>query len=108
MSARIVEHRTMDGVYGIEYLQMIVDHQEHGRLLLTEGFGGHDTPEGGQYRWKHGLAAKLHPGDTFADLDAPWNDHTDTIGAVLGGHDDSRPVQEWRGYIVSALAEGAR
>lgn len=108
MSATILEHETETGRCGMSAVLVVVEHPEHGRLLLVEGFGGLDAPQGGAYRWEHGTAYRLRPGDTFASLRAePWNEITSTYEAMLRGYDDSRPLLEWSGHAVRAVAESA-
>ena len=104
MKTKIIAQRTTEGQYEIPCQQVIVDHQKYGRLLLVEGFGGGDI-EGMTYRWRHGLAVQLRDNDTFATLDAPRNDWCKTMGAVLEGQDDSRPVLTWDGVVISAMAK---
>lgn len=108
MKAKIVEKRTVTGQYDIDFDQMIVDHPEHGRLFLSEGFGGLDSLEGGAYRWKHGLAIALKKDDTFDSLECgEWNEIFALYEAVMQGYDDSRPILPWSGYAIKALADGA-
>lgn len=102
--AMLVESRIIEGKYGFDQQQAIVDHPKHGRILITEQWGGGDV-EGEQYRFKHGLAAKLHDNDTFETIDAPWNDCVTTIDAVLHGQDKSRPVFEWYGKALVSIAK---
>lgn len=102
----IIEKRTVEGAYNFDCTQAIIDTEKHGRLLVVEGFGGQDGPEGGCYRWKHGLVAKLRAADTFEALNQDWNECTSTIAAVLGGHDQSRPLLwDWSGHAISSLVE---
>lgn len=89
MENKIVESRTVTGAYDFNCDQIIIDHHRHGRLLLTEGWGG-DEVIGEQYRWRQGLAAKLQPTDSFA---------------VLNHHDQDRPLLDWPGQMVERLAQ---
>lgn len=100
----VVERNTQEGLYRFDTDSMIVDTEKHGRLLITDGWGG-DEVNGECYRWRHGLALQLKPDDTFESLDEPWNDCTSTIQAVLAGHDTERPVLEWDGNLISRIAK---
>ena len=107
MKTKLIESTTLAGLYDMDATIAIVDHPTHGRLLLCDGFGGMDEPRGGMYRWEHGVVCQLHPDDTLADLEADWNDFTTIREAVITGHDDSRPILEWTGSQVAALAKSA-
>jgi len=48
----LIEYDYQRSAYGRKQSRAIVQHHEHGRLLLVEGFGGTRTIEGGAYRWK--------------------------------------------------------
>ena len=102
----LVSSRTIKGRYGCGAQQAIIDHSRYGRILITEQWGGGNL-QGEQYRFSHGLAAKLHDDDTFDALDAPWNKWTSTIDAVLGAHDNSRPIFEWPGKVLVSIAKKA-
>lgn len=104
--ATVIEKRNIKRDYGFDGVEAIVDHPKHGRLLVCDGFGGMDSLRGGAVRFEHGIVCKLHDDDTFAALDAAWNDVTTIMAAVTTGYDDSRPVLEWDGMMVAKLAEG--
>lgn len=102
----IIEQETREGQYGMGTSAMVVEHPEHGRLLLVDGFGGLDTPKGGAYRWEHGAAYRLQPGDTLGSLHAAaWNEGTSLYDAVVRGHDRTRPALEWPGHVLAAIAK---
>ncbi len=100
----IIEKRTLVGKYEFNYDQVIIT-TDKGKVLISEGWGGGDI-EGETYRWKHGVAAKLKVDDSFVVLDKAWNDCTDTITAVLGGHDKERPLLPWDGYMIENIIRG--
>jgi hypothetical protein len=105
----VVESDTSTGLYDMLQGRMVVDHPTHGRLLLVEGFGGMDSLQGGQYRWMHGYAVRLQPGDTLASLDLKeWNEWTSLYTAVMAGYDKTRPVLEWSGHMIASVARAAR
>lgn len=108
MSATIIERETETGQYGHSHDVMVVEHPEHGRLLLVEGFGGMDAPRGGAYRWEHGAVYRLQPNDTLASLrESEWNEWTNLYEATVHGYDDTRPPLDWSGVMVQSLAEHA-
>lgn len=104
----LIETRDVRGAYDMICRQAIIEHPTHGRLLLTEGYGGEDSLEGGAYRWRHGVLAKLQPGDTLAALEAAeWNPVLSHLGAVLEDCDPDRPVLAWDGHSLEAVARAA-
>jgi len=106
----VVSQRTVQGLYDMTCKQVIIDHPGHGRCLLSEGFGGIDTIAGGAYRWQHGVAAKLLPDDTWDTLDA-WagaiSSPSQLITVLLDGHDSDRPLLDWGGNTITAVARAA-
>lgn len=103
----LVESDTINGQYDMPLTIAIVDTQD-GRLLVSQAFGGMDTMAGGAVRWRNGIAVKLQPTDTLASLRAgEWNEHTSLMDAVLGGHDNSRPVLDWSGRHIADIADKA-
>ena len=103
METTLIEKRTTEGAYGFATEAMILHADTHGRILIVDGWGG-DNLHGYCYRWRHGLAIRLQPNDTFLTLAEPWNDDTTTWQAVLGGYDAERPILDWTGHVVAALA----
>lgn len=102
--ATVIEKRDESG-YGFSGVEAIIDHSKHGRLLVLDRFGGIDSMQGGAVRFKHRMVVKLHDDDTFAVLDADWNEGTSVMSAVTHGYDDSRPVLEWDRNMITKLAE---
>lgn len=107
MNAKIVEVREEEGMYGFDTTTMIIDTKKHGRVLITDGWGGDDL-SGYCYRWIHGIAVQLKDDDDFDVLDADWNDWTTTLGATLEGADPERPILQWTGYAINKLANAAK
>lgn len=102
----VIDRREWTGPYGLTGVSAIVDHPAHGRLLLSEGYGGENTPAGGCVRWRHGLVVRLLGGDTFQSLaDGRWNEYVSLMEAACGGHDDSRPILPWDGNAIEAMAK---
>lgn len=66
---RIVETDSARGAYEFKREFCLLDHPKHGRLYVTEGFGGMDSIDGGQYRWRHGAAAKVPADTTLAEVE---------------------------------------
>lgn len=107
-TVKIIEYRNSKGMYDLNCQRMIIEHEKHGRLLLSEAFGGMDSLEGGQYRWSQGTVNKLKPEDTFESLEnAEWNENTSVYDAAIHGYDKSRPVLDWDGHIITAIAKKA-
>lgn len=105
MNGTLIAKRTERGAYDMLSDQMIIDTEEHGRLLVCDGFGGTDM-RGECYRWEYGTVAKLQPGDTFADLDEWINDSGTTLFAcVTTGNDQDRPLLRWPGTVIMAIAK---
>lgn len=101
---KIIEQTIVEGLYGLNCEVFIVESANHGRLLVSQGFGGGDV-EGQTYRWRHGTVAQLKAATAFADLFEPWNDDTQTLSAVLRGYDETQPVLNWSGHQIDALVE---
>lgn len=100
----LVEKSYSPSQYDNQCTLAIIDHPKHGRILITDGFGGQDGIRGGMMRWEHGLVVLLQPGDTFESLGGDWNDTTSHMQAILHGYDNERPVQEWDGAVVRSIA----
>jgi len=103
----VIESETREGQYDMTWTAAIIEHPQHGRLYLAEGFGGMDSIEGGMYRWQHGLACRVLPSDTLESLEDDCNDYSTIREAMTSGHDDSRPVLEWSGSMIAAVAQAA-
>lgn len=105
---KIIEERSVEMDYGFRGTWAVIDHPKHGRLLLCQGYGGETSLQGGGVRWRHGLILKLQPGDTIGSLEAlPWNDEMATLVAARHGYDPDRPLMEWNGHVVAAIAKAA-
>lgn len=90
----LVDSITWEGDYGFERTAAIIDHKKHGRILITDGFGGMDQLCGGMVRWSHGMAIKLQPMDASIDEleNKMWNYHMTLLEAILAGQDETRPI----------------
>ena len=105
---KLIESTTETGVYDISSTMAIIEHPQHGRLLICDGYGGEGTLQGGTYRWKHGVVCKIKPTDTLPSLEhEDWNEGTTALDAVLHGCDDTRPVLDWHGQAIAAIAKQA-
>jgi len=100
----VFEKRDVTRDYGLAGVEAIIEHPTAGRLLIADGFGGTDSLAGGAVRWRHGLACRLWPDDTFDVLDQPWNAGTSLADAVTAGHDNDRPVLDWSGRTIASVA----
>lgn len=103
----LIEKIVLEGPYEMAVTQAIVEHTAHGRILITQGFGGMDSLEGGCVRWKHGLTVRLLPHDTFDTLDAPYNEWASVKEAALSGYDADRPVLPMEAGEIQRIAEAA-
>lgn len=107
-SVTLIESQEVERDYGMRGCIAIVQHHKHGRILLSDGFGGMGTLAGGAVRWRHGFAAKLKDGDTIDSLfDTDWNDAMCLMSAVRAGIDPDRPMLEWEGHHIKQAAEAA-
>jgi hypothetical protein len=108
MKIRIVEKENVKMDYGMTGINAVIDHPEHGRLFISDGFGGVGTMQGGCVRWTHGMAIKLKSDDTLEKIKSlPWNDFIGNFEAMLEGYDNERPVMEWSGHIIESVAKSA-
>ena len=99
------EKKTAEGVYAMIITSIIIDTDKHGRVLLSEGFGGMGSINGGMYRWRHGIAISLKPDDTMEKLESmEWHDGMSYLNAIYYGLDDDRPILEWPGYLIEKVA----
>jgi hypothetical protein len=103
--SKLIESNTSAGQYGMTTTEAVIDHPEHGRLYIAEGYGGEQSPAGGAYRWRHGIVCKLQAGDTLESLKAEHNDNYTIRDAMRGGYRDDRPALEWTGDAVQRVAE---
>lgn len=104
MKTKLIAKRTAEGAYGFTTESIILDTDTHGRLLITDGWGGNDL-EGQMYRWRQGYAIQLKSYDTFETLEKSWNDLYTTLEVVLQGQDPNRPILNWRGSVIANLAK---
>ena len=103
---KIIEKNEVKREYGFTGTEAIIEHPDHGRLYIADGFGGIDTLAGGNVRYQHGILIKLKKGDTLNSLkNSQWNDHTTLFDAVCHGYDENRKVLEWDGFAIEKLAE---
>lgn len=101
--SKIIEKSSDSGAYDILCDSVIVDHPKHGRILITEGYGG-DSLNGYTYRWRHGTAVKLKPDDTFDTLKKEIEDMESAIECVVYVM-DIRDDLAWDGKHIAKLAE---
>lgn len=104
----LIERRDVERDYGMRGCVAIVQHSKHGRVLLSDGFGGQGTLAGGAVRWRHGVAVKLKDSDTLDGLEkSDWNDAMSLMSAVVQGADPDRPLLDWMGHHIERAAEAA-
>ena len=102
-TAQVIEWTVTKGQYDLRCETAIVQHSTHGRVLIAQGYGGLLDLRGGAYRWQHGIACQLQPGDTLQSLsETPWNDQVSLYDAVINGYDDRRPMIDLGAGVASA------
>ena len=101
----LIQADTNDGIYDLPCTEMIVQLTDGRRIYLSEGFGGMSSLEGGQYRWRHGVAIAIQVTDTLESL------HTDTkeynchsYERMMAGYDETRPILDWDGNVIDRVA----
>lgn len=105
---RLIESEDVARDYGFAGVDAVIEHPEHGRLLVMDGYGGERELRGGAVRWEHGAVIKLHPTDTLGSLrKGAWSEATSLWAAMRNGYDDSRPVLQWPGSAIAGLAKAA-
>lgn len=104
MKTTLIEKRAQEGRYGMTTESMILETNTHGRLLISDGWGG-DALNGECYRWRQGFAIQLKADDTFAALDKNWNESMSTIATAMDGYDPERPILDWPGHAIDAIAK---
>ncbi len=99
---KIIESNSIDGQYGISREEMIVDHPTHGRLYITQGYGGEDALSGGCERWRHGMVIKIGDDDTILSLkNRIWNDGMNYYDAMTMGLYGK--IFNWNGHVWQNL-----
>jgi hypothetical protein len=99
----LIETTRVDADYGMLATLAIVEHPKHGRLFIREGYGGEDSLAGGAIRWRHGLAIRIQPADTLESLRRDPDGYLN----MVQGFDIERPVLDWDGASVEAVAHAA-
>lgn len=100
---KLIESTRVEADYGMLCTLAIVEHEVRGRLFLREGYGGEDSLQGGAIRWRHGLAIRIQPADTLESL----RRDPETYLNLVQGFDAERPVLDWDGTSVEAVARAA-
>jgi len=93
----LIEEFSRRGAYDMLQTLAIVDHHTHGRVLISQGFGGMDSLEGGTYRWKHGYVVKVSSTDTI--------EHLLAYGDAGFQNVDLLDRIDWPGHVISKVAE---
>lgn len=90
--SKLIESETFVGQYNMRGTRAIVDHPTHGRLYITQGYGGEGQLRGGAMRWNHGIVIKVSPGTSLAQA------------AAMDPRDPAVTVEEWDGHAVAVIA----
>ena len=105
MSIKVIAQDTVKAQYDMWCKWAIIDHPKHGRLYITQGFGGMDSLQGGMYRWSNGIAVQLMPDDTITSLSAMHNETINILEAACRGYRDERQLVDWTGDMVAQVAK---
>jgi len=103
----IIEQRTRRAGYDMPQTMAILEHPAHGRIYITQGFGGMYALEGGKYRWRHGGAARVLPTDTLYSLDGYVDIGVSVADDAIAGFDSARPALGWDGNVLDRVARAA-
>lgn len=96
MDATLVEQEQYDGAYGMVGTRAIVKTEDHGRLLITDGYGPVGV-RGEMYRWELGIAQAVPVGATLETL------FTYTDGVCPA--DRLTPIPDITGDQIHAIAK---
>ena len=108
MKITVIETRSENGAYAMNCKSAIIDHPKHGRLYISQEFGGMHTLAGGKYRWSSGIVIKLLADDTFQSLSNKMYNETETVlNAATNACCDDRPILEWDGNMIDSVASAA-
>lgn len=104
--SNIIEKRVVNGEYGFLKQQIIIDIEKHGRMLVSEGFGGNSL-DGQLISYRHGFAVSLKPTDTFEALDELISEDNwlTKLDCAIQGFDSNRQLQEWDGHVIEKLID---
>lgn len=92
--------------YGFDGVIAIVDHADHGRLLIEDGYGGEMSLDGGCVRWRHGSAYQLQADDTFETLNnLVFNNCISGLDVATKQLDQNRSWIDWDGHVVEKIAK---
>lgn len=98
----VIEQEGVERDYGFAGVEAIIDHSVHGRLLMCDAYG-EDAMGAGCVRWIHGIAIRVQPDDTLESL----HEDSDRWMTIRSGYDSMRPVLDWSGHMVAAVARAA-
>lgn len=105
---KLIERNTLTGDYNLPLQEMIVELSNGRRVYLIEGFGGMSSLEGGQNRWRHGVAVQILPADTLDSLSEDSGDYyVGSYTRMMNGYDKQRPILDWDGWVIDRVATSA-
>lgn len=94
---KLVEKREVKRDYGFVGVNVIVDHIDHGRLLVVDGFGWQEL-QGGRVRWEHGMVYQLKKNDTLDSL------YRISMNTIFNGYDAARQPLAIEGITATTIA----
>lgn len=106
---KIIERATRTGLYDLDTESVIVELEDGTRVYLTDGYGGEDTLDGGQYHWRYGIAVQVKPTDTLASLTTP-DDQGNTLidyASHTFAVKTERRILDWSGPRINRIATTA-
>jgi hypothetical protein len=85
--------------------EAIIESADGQRIYLQQGYGGESQICGGCYRWRHGLAMEVLPGDTLTSLHTPDDmGNSPIMWATHGDAFEGRRILDWDGNVIQAVA----
>lgn len=108
-SIKLIEHATRQGAYDMPYTEAIVEMPDGKHVYIVQGYGGESSLDGGQYRWRHGVAVQVRVVDTIDSLHE--NDHmvpVNPMERMMYGDDPKRPLLEWSASKMESVARAAK
>ncbi len=112
---KVIEHESCERDYGMRGTIAIIELLTDGsRYLLTDGYCGERSIEGGCVRWSGGAIYKLLPTDTLESLTHVPEDGWPGVAEpqcwdsiyswVVLHRDEHRPWLDWPGHAIETLA----
>lgn len=110
-TATLVESARWHVAYDLGRTAIVVDHPEHGRLLMVEGYGGERSMRGGAYRayrWRNGSVWRVPAGFSISETAGQESEHCNVsrMDDFWEGA-ESRNRLSWPGAMIDRCATAA-